>query len=273
MNYSFSIKLTNHSPESLTVDVYDQSPTELTEQFIAYNFNVDEGHAIRFGDLPSGAQVIIENTGTQPFVWEDSQPRIRLHLKPGQRKQVNIAAGDYALYPYPETRGARASYFETKEVEIFDRSVICLFYVGTRSEAVPYNATIETHLRQILKAVNVDYEPHKEPSCILKTLPVDKAEFFALHYSPAEYLMRFYENIATNVERGNLVFSGPSLAGHSRMTGKQVSSLAAPVPAQHFTEKGIEPPGYFVGFQYLVVKPGDERMKDVDFYVAAPPEQ
>ncbi|WP_407311953.1 hypothetical protein [Pseudomonas sp. nanlin1] len=273
MSYSFSIKLTSDSPDNLAIRIADLSPQELTERFKPYNFDVSQGHAIRFDDLRSAAHIIIENTGAEAFVWEDNQPRIRLHLKPGQRKQVSIAATTGALYPYSEARKERADYFEAKEVEMFEHTVICLFFAGTRRGSVAEDNTIEKLKKHILDVARRDHKDYKQPDSIVKELPINKAEFFALHYAPAHYPIRRYPSMGRNVEWDKLTYSRQSDGENFKMTNEQVSGLAAPLPAQHFIDNGIEPPGHFVGFQYLVLKPGGRPLEDVEFYVAAPPPQ
>ncbi|WP_407311955.1 hypothetical protein [Pseudomonas sp. nanlin1] len=270
MNYSFSIKLTKDSPENLSIEITGQPRTELTERFKAYDFNAEEGRSIRVTPLRSDANIIIENTGTAPFIWKDDVSEIRLHLQSGQRKQVSIPARTGPLYPYSEKSNGRINYFETKEGEMFNRSVICLFFTGTRTEPLPYNGNIERIVWDILDEVRYDTDEHKKLYFIVKDLPINKAEFFDFYYVPAMYPMRTYRDMAFNAEQGKLLRAFSTHAGHVEMTAKQVSELAAPIPIEQLQD---EPLGEFVGFQYLVVKPGNEAMEDVQFYVAAPPPQ
>ncbi|WP_407311951.1 hypothetical protein [Pseudomonas sp. nanlin1] len=273
MSYSFSIELDSDSPDNFAVEIRGQGGTELTERFKAYPFNVEEGHAIHFRYPGGDANIIIENTSTQSFILEDSQPRIRLNLQRGQRLQVRIPAGTNALYPYPQKHKGDCDYFKTKQAGMFERPVICLFFAGRRSEPVDY----ESRLLKIKLDIEYRGRPYFEHDerlpFIAKGLPLSKAEFFDRHYAPAKYPMWTYYGMPENVERSELIPKDSTYEDNRKMTDEQVKGLTIPIPAQYYIDNRIEPPGYFVGYQYLVVGSDSISPKVAQFYVAAPPEQ
>ncbi len=284
MNYPFSIKLVSDAPENLAIEVNGLGRTALTEPSKAYEFNAGEGNAIHFHQIDADLDIIIENTGTQPFVWEDSVPRTRLSLQPGERKTVRIPKITGALYPNSAERPSRSDYFQTDALELFERPVICLFFAGEADEGRSWGMYLDDIKNSVFEQLRRDVLFERTPNSMLTHLPFSKAAFFEGHYAPADYPIRLIENELPSPEIEKLIRSVHNEKAKYWLSPEQVSALASPMPAEDLEHDSTFSLGQFVGFQYLLNRSKVDRayfskkslitrVQDVDFYIAAPPIQ
>lgn len=264
MHHPFSLMLIDQPPDQLELDIYRVGQTALTKSHLAYEFTVEGGSAIRFRNLRTDLDVIIKNTGAQAFNWQDSTPRERLRLEPGEQKMVRIPASIGSLYPYPGTSRAEGNYFKLAEDEIsdyvdfFHHPVVCLYFVDD-----PYHA--DEVLRDIIEKVKTDIQDYSRYGPYTNfPYPID--EYYRELYRPTT--IPLYE-----VE-GSIPYESDDLEsyqdGSYRMLAELVSKLARPVPADGRMELSEEKLGRFIGYQYLLAGPEPGELDDVRFYVALP---